>query len=790
MAEVSTGGPSSSETTRATTLAGMIETTIARELGVDQAHVATAVKLLDEGNTVPFIARYRKEATGGLDDGQLRTIEERLTYLRELEDRKTAVLAAIEEQGKLTDDLRALILACDTKARLEDLYLPFKKKRRTKADIAREAGLEPLLDDLLANPSADPSQLAAGYVTEGFAEPKDALNGARAILVESFSTDADLVGDVRERVWSTGQAAASVVEGKEQAGAKYRDYFEHTEPLETMPGHRVLAVLRGEAEGILQLGIDAGDDAVYEGMVRRALDLPESEWIDQAIRFGWRTKLEVSAALDARMRLKERAEAEAVEVFARNLRDMLLAAPAGQRATLGLDPGFRNGVKCAVVDGTGKVLDTVVVYPHQPQNKWDAARDALATLCATHRVELMAVGNGTASRETDQLAREVADLLVKAGGARPEPVTVSESGASVYSASALAAAEFPDMDVSLRGAVSIARRLQDPLAELVKIDPKSIGVGQYQHDVSQTKLAHSLDAVVEDAVNAVGVEVNTASAPLLGRVAGVSSTVAENIVAYRDGNGAFTSRKELLKVPRLGPKAFEQCAGFLRVRGAANPLDASAVHPESYGVVDRIAAATGLGVAELIGNSRVLSSLDPRDFVDEAAGVGVPTVTDIIAELDKPGRDPRPEFKTATFKEGVEKVSDLAPGMILEGTVTNVAAFGAFVDVGVHQDGLVHVSAMSKGFVSDPHEVVKSGEVVKVKVMDVDVDRQRIGLSLRLDDEPGAKPERGGRGGGGRGGQRGGNRGGKPGGQRGNRGNASGASGSMADALKKAGFGR
>ena len=760
----------------------MIETTIARELGVDQAHVATAVKLLDEGNTVPFIARYRKEATGGLDDGQLRAVEERLTYLRELEDRKTVVLKAIEEQGKLTDDLRALIRACDTKARLEDLYLPFKKKRRTKADIAREAGLEPLLDDLLRDPSADPAQLAAGYVTEGFAEPNDALAGARAILVESFSTDADLVGDVRERVWSTGSAAASVVEGKEQAGAKYRDYFDHVEPLESMPGHRVLAVLRGESEGILQLGIDAGDDAVYEGMVRRAFDLPESEWVDQAIRFGWRTKLEVSAALDARMRLKERAEAEAVEVFARNLRDLLLAAPAGQRATLGLDPGFRNGVKCAVVDGTGKVLDTAIVYPHQPQNKWDAARDALATLCATHRVELMAVGNGTASRETEQLAREVADLLVKAGGVRPEPVTVSESGASVYSASALAAAEFPDMDVSLRGAVSIARRLQDPLAELVKIDPKSIGVGQYQHDVSQTKLAHTLDAVVEDAVNAVGVEVNTASAPLLGRVAGVSSTVADNIVAYRDEHGAFSSRKELLKVPRLGPKAFEQCAGFLRVRGADNPLDASAVHPESYGVVDRIAAATGLGVAELIGNTRVLQALDPRDFVDEAAGVGVPTVTDIIAELDKPGRDPRPEFKTATFKEGVEKVSDLAPGMILEGTVTNVAAFGAFVDVGVHQDGLVHVSAMSKGFVSDPHEVVKSGQVVTVKVMDVDVDRQRIGLSLRLDDEPGEKPQRGGRGG-----NR--NRGGKPRKSRNSRGSGGAGGGSMADALKRAGFG-
>ena len=791
-------GPSESGRAAATRLAGMIETTIARELGVDQAHVATAVKLLDEGNTVPFIARYRKEATGGLDDAQLRTIEERLTYLRELEDRKKTVLAAIEEQGKLTDDLRALILACDTKARLEDLYLPFKKKRRTKADIAREAGLEPLLDELLSRgaDTATAAELAAGYVTEGFAEPKDAMNGARAILVERFATDADLVGEVRERVWATGAASARVVEGKEQAGAKYRDYFEHTEPLETMPGHRVLAVLRGETEGILQLGIDAGDDAVYEGMVRTALDLPEGEWIDQAIRFGWRTKLEVSAALDARMRLKERAEAEAVEVFARNLRDLLLAAPAGQRATLGLDPGYRNGVKCAVVDGTGKVLDTVVVYPHQPQNKWDAARDALATLCATHRVELMAVGNGTASRETDQLAREVADLLVKAGGARPEPVTVSEAGASVYSASAIAAEEFPDMDVSLRGAVSIARRLQDPLAELVKIDPKSIGVGQYQHDVSQTKLAHSLDAVVEDAVNAVGVEVNTASAPLLGRVAGVSSTVAENIVAYRDDNGAFTSRKELLKVPRLGPKAYEQCAGFLRVRGAANPLDASAVHPESYGVVDRIAAATGLGVAELVGNSRVLAGLDPRDFVDEAAGVGVPTVTDIIAELDKPGRDPRPEFRTATFKEGVEKVSDLEPGMILEGTVTNVAAFGAFVDVGVHQDGLVHVSAMSKGYVSDPHDVVKSGEVVTVKVMDVDVERQRIGLSLRLDDEPGVKPGRGRGGRGGQGGQGGSGGKGKGKGRRdsnrggSNRGSSNQGGGSMADALKRAGFGR
>ncbi|MEJ6019463.1 Tex family protein [Corynebacterium sp. H113] len=787
----------------------MIASTIAGELSVPESSVTAAITLLDEGNTVPFISRYRKEVTGGLDDSQLRQIEERLTYLRELEARKEAVLKAIEEQGKLTDDLRALILGCETKARLEDLYLPYKKKRKTKADTAREAGLEALVDDLLSNVSADPDELGAKYITEGFADAKATLAGARAILIDRFATDADLVGAVREKVWNDGQAVASVVPGKEQEGAKFRDYFEHSEPLETMPGHRVLAVLRGESEGILQLNVDAGDDTQYENMVRESFDLPESQWIDQAVHFGWRTKLEVSAALDARMRLKERAESEAVEVFARNLRDLLLAAPAGQRATLGLDPGYRNGVKCAVVDQTGKVLDTVVVYPHQPQKQWDSAREKLATLCATHRVELMAVGNGTASRETDQLAREVADLIGQAGGVKPVPVTVSEAGASVYSASEIAAQEFPDMDVSLRGAVSIARRLQDPLAELVKIDPKSIGVGQYQHDVSQAKLAHSLDAVVEDAVNAVGVEVNTASAPLLGRVAGVSSTIAENIVAYRDENGAFTSRKELLKVPRLGPKAFEQCAGFLRVRDARNPLDASAVHPESYSVVDRIAQQAGLGVAELIGNSRVLQGLRPADFVDDAAGIGLPTVTDIIAELDKPGRDPRPEFTTATFKDGVEKVSDLTPGMILEGTVTNVAAFGAFVDVGVHQDGLVHVSNMSHDFVSDPHDVVKSGQVVKVKVMDVDVDRQRIGLTLRLDDEPGndsatKKTAGASQGGGSRGANRGDQRGSGRGSRHGKQGRQGqqrsrqrqekginqGGGGSMADALRRAGFGK
>ncbi|MBC6796610.1 RNA-binding transcriptional accessory protein [Corynebacterium sp. LK31] len=766
---------------------------MARELaatGADVAEsaVAAAIKLLDEGNTVPFIARYRKEVTGGLDDTQLRFIEERVVYLRELEERKQTILAAIEEQGKLNDDLKAAILACDTKARLEDLYLPYKKKRKTKADIAREAGYEPLVEELLADPAADPETLATKYGEAAGKDAKDALTGARAILVDRFATDADLVGSVREQVWSSGSAAAAVVEGKETAGAKYRDYFEHNEPLDTMPSHRVLAVLRGEAEGILTLNIDAGEDETYEHMIREAFELPDggaSKWIDQAVRFGWRTKLEVSAALDARTRLKERAEAEAVDVFARNLRDLLLAAPAGQRATLGLDPGYRNGVKCAVVDSTGKVLDTAIVYPHQPRNDWSGAKEQLATLCATHRVELMAIGNGTASRETETLAREIADLIAQAGGKKPTPVVVSEAGASVYSASSLAAAEFPDMDVSLRGAVSIARRLQDPLAELVKIDPKSIGVGQYQHDVSQTKLEHSLDAVVEDAVNAVGVEVNTASAPLLGRVAGVSSTVADNIVAYRDENGAFTSRKELLKVPRLGPKAFEQCAGFLRIHGANNPLDASAVHPESYRVVDAIAASTGVSVQELIGNSRVLSKVRAADFVDESAGIGLPTVQDILTELDKPGRDPRPEFVTATFKEGVEKVSDLQPGMILEGTVTNVAAFGAFVDVGVHQDGLVHVSNMARGFVSDPHEVVRSGEVVKVKVLDVDVERNRIGLSLRLDDDASdAKPKRDG----GRRDGRGGGR--KRGSQNKKRGGANrgGGGGSMADALRRAGF--
>ena len=759
-----------------------IAATIANEINVRDNQVEQALKLLAEGNTVPFIARYRKEATGGLDDAQLRHIEERNTYLLELAERKQAVLESIEEQGKLTDELKQAILAADTKARVEDLYLPYKKRRKTKADIAREAGLEALEQQLIDDPSADPETLAKAYLSEGFPDAKSALEGARATLVDRFATDADLVGEVRDRVYSQGTMRSAVVEAKETEGAKFADYFEFSEPFEKLPSHRILALLRGEAEGVLTLDMDPGEEAVYEGMIAEHFDLPvkDSEWLAKAVRWGWRTKLQVSANLDTRMRLKEKAEEGALQVFKTNLRDVLLAAPAGQRATLALDPGYRNGVKCAVVDETGKVLATTIVYPHQPQNRWDASRAELASLAAQHGVELIAVGNGTASRESEKLAGEVADLIAQAGGKRPTPVVVSESGASVYSASQIAAEEFPDMDVSLRSAVSIARRLQDPLAELVKVDPKSIGVGQYQHDVNQTALAQTLDAVVEDAVNSVGVDVNTASAPLLERVAGLSGTVAKNIVAYRDENGRFTTRKELGKVPRLGPKAFEQAAGFLRIQGGANPLDGSAVHPEAYPVVERVAQATGLSTEQLIGNTAVLTKLAPADFADEQ--FGVPTVTDILAELDKPGRDPRPEFKTAEFKEGVNEVKDLKPGMILEGTVTNVAAFGAFVDVGVHQDGLVHVSAMSHKFVSDPHEVVRSGEVVKVKVMDVDVARNRIGLSLRLDDEPGQPAQKKQR-----------KQQGKTSGKGRKRGRPEGrreASGSMADALKRAGFGK
>lgn len=767
---------------------------IAEELSVPEAHVAAALALLAEGNTVPFIARYRKEATGGLDDTQLRTIEERASYLTELDDRKTAIMKAIAEQGKLTDDLRALIVECETKARLEDLYLPYKKRRKTKADSAREAGLEPLLDQLIDAPNTDPTTLAASYLCAGFEDEKKVLEGARAILVDRFSLDADLVGQVREQMFTTGSMRATVVTGKEEEGAKFKDYFDFAEPFESLPSHRILALLRGESEGVIHLDLDAGSEETYTNLIadRFALNL-DSAWLAEATRWGWKTKLYVSSSLDVRMRLKEKAEEGALKVFARNLRDVLLAAPAGQRATLGLDPGYRNGVKCAVVDHTGKVLETVIVYPHQPQNQWKSAVQTLAEICANHNVDLLAIGNGTASRETEKLASEVADLIAGAGATRPTPVVVSESGASVYSASEVAAKEFPDMDVSLRGAVSIARRLQDPLAELVKIDPKAIGIGQYQHDVNQSALAKTLDAVVEDAVNAVGVDLNTASVPLLARVAGVNSTIAENIVAYRDEHGAFASRAGLKKVPRLGPKAFEQCAGFLRINGGSDPLDTSAVHPEAYPVVRRIAASTGLAVAELIGNTTVLTKLRPADFADDT--FGVPTVTDILTELDKPGRDPRPEFTTATFKEGVNKITDLAPGMILEGTVTNVTAFGAFVDVGVHQDGLVHVSALANRFVADPHDVVRSGQVVKVKVMEVDVERKRIGLSMRLDDEPGAGRQSGAKN------HSGTKTGGRPkaghsddrsrnrrSNGRGKRAVKGGSGGAMAEALKRAGF--
>nr|WP_242516416.1 Tex family protein [Corynebacterium mendelii] len=784
---------------RAPIVGRVISSTIARELGVPENHVQAAIDLLDEGNTVPFIARYRKEKTGGLDDSQLRELDQRLSYLRELEDRKNTILAAIDEQGKLTDDLKALIVGCETKARLEDLYLPYKKRRKTKADTAREAGLEPLADLLIerGGSATFTAETAAGeaeaFICEGFAEPKAVVDGARAIIIDRLATDADLVGGLRDDFFAKGSLTSSVVEGKQQEGQRFSDYFDYSEPFTSMPSHRILAVLRGESEGVLTVTLSGGDDEMFVSGIANhtGWTMEPGSWLRDAATRGWRTKLGVSAGLDARMKLKDVAEDEALKVFATNLRDVLLAAPAGQRATLGIDPGYRNGCKCAVIGKTGTVLDTVIVYPHQPQNRFDDAVKVLSSLAATHRVELIAVGNGTASRESVQLAGKVADLLAAAGGEKPVVVTVSESGASVYSASKLAAEEFPDMDVSLRGAVSIARRLQDPLAELVKIDPKSIGVGQYQHDVNQTNLATTLDAVVEDAVNAVGVDLNTASAALLGRVAGISATLAGNIVAHRDSNGAFTSRKGLLDVQRLGPKAFEQCAGFLRINGGDNPLDRSAVHPEAYPVVEKIVAATGLTIDRLIGNSPVLAKLKPEDFADDT--FGVPTVTDIIAELDKPGRDPRPEFVTATFKEGVEKISDLHPGMILEGTVTNVAAFGAFVDVGVHQDGLVHISAMKKGFVDDPHSVVKSGDIVKVKVMDVDVDRKRISLSLRLDDDPeetGSGKPRGNRDKQSTSGRRGnrGNSGEPRGNQRGSKTRA--PKGSMADALRQAGFGK
>ncbi len=732
---------------------------IADELGVRPHQVAAAVDLLDGGATVPFVARYRKEATGSLDDVQLRTLEERLGYLRELEDRRTVVLEEIRKQGKLDAGLEERIRAAESKARLEDIYLPFKPKRRTKAQVARENGLEPLADALLADPTLDPHATAAAFATEQVADAAAALEGARAILVERFAEDADLIGGLRERMWTRGRLVTTVREGKEAEGAKYADYFAFSQPFTKLPSHRILAAFRGEKEDVLDVALEPDPDSAdarsaprgaepgvvtdWERTIAAAAGIrdggrPADRWLADCVRFAWRTRILLHLAIDIRVRLRTAAEEGAIGVFAGNLRDLLLAAPAGSRATMGLDPGLRTGVKVAVVDATGKVIATDTVFPHEPRRAWDAALATLTKLAAAHDVELIAIGNGTASRETEKLARE---LAVRNPALKLVPVVVSEAGASVYSASAYASAELPDLDVSLRGAVSIARRLQDPLAELVKIDPKSIGVGQYQHDLPESALSRSLDTVVEDCVNAVGVDVNTASAPLLRRVSGITESLAAQIVAHRDANGPFRTRTALADVPRLGPKAFEQCAGFLRIRGGDDPLDVSGVHPEAYPVVRRILARAKTDIGSLIGNAPKVKSLQPKEFVDER--FGLPTVTDILAELEKPGRDPRPAFRTATFAEGVHQISDLRPGMLLEGQVTNVAAFGAFVDVGVHQDGLVHVSAMSKQFVSDPREIVKSGDVVRVKVLEVDEARKRISLTLRLDDEVGAaKPER------------------------------------------------
>lgn len=706
---------------------------IAAELGVRDGQVQATVELLDGGSTVPFIARYRKEATGALDDAQLRTLEERLRYLRELEERRTAILESIESQGKLDDELREQIMAAETKARLEDIYLPYKPKRRTKAQIARELGLEPLADQLLADPTLDPAATAQGFVTEGVADTGAALEGARAILIERFAEDADLIGGLREQLWSRGRLVSKVREGKEEAGAKFSDYFEFGEPFTKLPSHRILAMFRGEKEEILSVVLEPDDSPDYEMRIASRFSVsdqgrPADKWLGETVRWAWRTRILVHLGIDLRMRLWQAAEEEAVRVFATNLRDLLLAAPAGTRATMGLDPGLRTGVKVAVVDATGKVVETSTIYPHEPKRQWDQSLAVLGALAQRHGVELIAIGNGTASRETDKLAGELVQHMTSI-----TKIVVSEAGASVYSASAFASQELPELDVSLRGAVSIARRLQDPLAELVKIDPKSIGVGQYQHDLAESKLSRSLDAVVEDCVNAVGVDVNTASAPLLTRVSGIGSTLAESIVRHRDSNGPFRTRSALKSVPRLGPKAFEQCAGFLRIPGGDDPLDVSSVHPESYPVVRRILTSAKADLKALIGNTAALRSLKPQEFTDDT--FGLPTVTDILRELEKPGRDPRPAFKTATFKEGVEKISDLTSGMILEGVVTNVAAFGAFVDVGVHQDGLVHVSAMSRNYVKDPRDVVKSGDIVRVKVLDVDIPRKRISLTLRLEDE-------------------------------------------------------
>ena len=712
---------------------------IADELNIRAAQAAAAIALLDEGATVPFIARYRKEVTGALDDTQLRNLEERLHYLRELEDRRQTVLRSIDEQGKLSDDLKRDILAADTKNRLEDLYLPFKTKRRTRALKAREAGLEPLADALLQDPTLDPRATAARYINpeHDVADEKAALEGARYILMERFAEDANLLGRLRDFLHRDGQLCSRVIEGKETEGAKYRDYFEHDEALARVPSHRGLAMLRGRNEGILNLSIQVpcptGERHPGEAMIASHWQLidrarPADPWLAEVVRWTWRVKLLPHLEADLLTQMRELSEAEAIRVFGQNLKDLLMAAPVGQRATIGLDPGLRTGVKVAVIDATGKVVDHCAIYPTPPQNRVAEAARVLVGLCSKHRIELIAIGNGTASRETDRFVGEVMQ-------AHPElkltKVIVNESGASIYSASEFAAREFPDLDVTIRGAVSIARRLQDPLAELVKIDPKSIGVGQYQHDVSQVSLARQLDSVVEDCVNAVGVDVNTASVPLLARVSGLSRLTAENIVNHRDNNGAFSSRQELLKVARFGEKSFQLAAGFLRIRGGTNPLDASAVHPESYRVVERISATHKRPVETIIGDSSFIGSLKPVEFTDEA--FGIPTVTDILRELDKPGRDPRPEFRAARFKEGVETLRDLRPDMVLEGTVTNVTNFGAFVDVGVHQDGLVHISQLAERFVKDPREVVKAGDIVKVKVLEVDTDRKRISMTMRLD---------------------------------------------------------
>lgn len=720
---------------------------IATEIAARPAQVLAAVELLDGGATVPFVARYRKEVTGGLDDTQLRLLADRLSYLRELESRRAAIIKSIDEQGKLTPELTTSIVGATTKADLEDLYLPFKPKRRTKAAIARERGLAPLAEAILGDRNADPSKLATAFVTEEVPGTKEALEGARDIIIEGLSENANLLGQLRTHMRNKALLRAKVSKGKEEAGAKFSDYFDHAELWSKVAGHRALAMMRGRDEEFLSLDIEVDADVTepvkpVERFVAAALDAQGNgagnQWLREVASWAWRTRLKISLSVDLMVELRERAEVEAINVFARNLKDLLLAAPAGARTTMGIDPGIRTGCKIAVIDATGKVLATETIYPFPPRNDVMGSQAAIKQLVARFGVELIAIGNGTGSRETEKL---VADLIERLPAPKPTKVIVSEAGASVYSASAIAAAEFPDLDVSLRGAVSIARRLQDPLAELVKIEPKAIGVGQYQHDLDQYRLGRSLDAVVEDAVNAVGVDLNTASAPLLARISGLGPSVAEAIVTHRNANGPFPSRKALLQVPRLGQRTFEQAAGFLRITDGAEPLDASAVHPEAYGVARKIVAACGRDLRTLMGDKASLGQLDPRQFVDER--FGLPTVKDILAELEKPGRDPRPAFKTATFAEGIDDIKHLKPGMMLEGTVTNVAAFGAFVDIGVHQDGLVHVSQLADKFVKDPHEVVKAGDVVKVKVVEVDVPRKRIGLSMRRDAE--TAPDRGGR---------------------------------------------